>query len=87
MTDILLHPSGVDKWRPSYTSPLFPNIQKSYLKNQKNVNFFLEVTKDVYYKSIKSQYEKLYYTKMTKSNKLYSVEMCTVHYKLSYFVA
>jgi hypothetical protein len=51
------------------------------------VNFFLEVTKDVYYKSIKSQYEKLYYTKMTKSNKLYSVEMCTVHYKLSYFVA
>jgi hypothetical protein len=43
------------------------------------------MTNDVYYKHVKSQYELLYilgYTKKkTKSGKLYSVEICIVHYK------
>jgi hypothetical protein len=48
----------------------------------------VEIANNVYYKHVKSQYKQLYisdYTKKIKSDKLYYVEMCTIHYYLYIF--
>jgi hypothetical protein len=53
---------------------------------QKNHNKILKIANDEYYRRVKSQYELviyiLCYTKMTKSDKLYSVKICTIHYNI-----
>jgi hypothetical protein len=58
---------------------------KSYFKNLKNlIKKPLEVANNVYQKRLRSQFKPLYilaYTKIIKSDKLYSVEMCIIHNK------
>jgi hypothetical protein len=67
-------------------SSLFSNTRNLYfevLKNYETKN--LEIANDLCYNGAKSQYKLiciLGYRKLTKFHKFYSLEMCTVHYKV-----
>jgi hypothetical protein len=60
-----------------------------FQSTKKNRNKILEVTNDECYRGVKSQYKLicfLSYTKLTKSEKIYSTEVCTIHYKICQYL-